>query len=287
MPVSPDVVSVAVRGTAFMLLFQTSGAVFFVALYARQLSASIAPIRRLTLLCTLGGIACLGAHLALEAARMSGEFNGIFDLQLQLIALKSNVGASQMLQICGLLLVGFGLRREARVGMLCAVIGALVTLLAFLWVGHTTTHSPRALLASLLLVHLIVVAFWFGALLPLSIVMRTESPNCAAATLRKFSVLAGWLVPLLLLAGAALAGGIASGMPSFHEPYGRLLLTKLCGYAVLIALATLNRWRWVPAFAAARSSDAALRRSIYAEFSVIVAVLFVTATMTALYSPGE
>ena len=284
---SPDAISVAVRGAAFMLLFQTSGAVFFVALYGRQLSASIAPIRRLTLLCALVGSVCIGAHIALEAARMSGEFSGVFDLQLQLIALKSSLGASQALQICGLLFAGFGLRHGSRSGMRCAVSGAFATLIAFLWVGHTTTHSPRTVLAFSLLLHVAVVAFWFGALLPLSIVLRTEPLSAAAATLQKFSVLASRLVPLILLAGAAMALGIASGVPSFHEPYGRLLLLKLCGYVTLIALAALNRWHWVPALVAHRDTRAALQRSLLAEFALIIAVLFVTAAMTALYSPGE
>ncbi len=68
--------------------------------------------------------------------------------------------------------------------------------------------------------------------------------------------------------------------------YGVSLLAKVSGFAALMGLATLNKWRLGPAIAAGHAP--ALRnfqRSVVAEWSLIVAVLVVTATMTGLFSP--
>jgi putative copper resistance protein D len=96
------------------------------------------------------------------------------------------------------------------------------------------------------------------------------------------------LVPLIAVAGIAMALLLAAGVPSLHEPYGALLLVKLGGFAVLMALAACNKWRWMPALeAGAAAPRAALQRSIIAEFVLIAGVLAVTAVMTTFYSPGE
>ena len=55
---------------------------------------------------------------------------------------------------------------------------------------------------------------------------------------------------------------------------------------MLMGFAALNKWRWVPGLAANLvASRAALRRSIAAEYLLIVIVLAVTAVLTTFYSP--
>lgn len=137
--------------------------------------------------------------------------------------------------------------------------------------------------APLLLLHLLVVAFWFGSLLPLWIVSKREPLAVTASVLNRFSRLATWLVPLIALAGLIMAGLIARGVPPLIEPYGALLLTKLVAFAALMGLAALNKWRLVPTIEATPvQSLSALRCSMLAEICLIVGVLAVTATMTTL-----
>jgi putative copper export protein len=154
----------------------------------------------------------------------------------------------------------------------------------FLITGHTSTHGLRGVLEPLLALHLLVVAFWFGSLVPLALVVRLESRAVAAALLVRFSVIAGWLVPLILIAGLTMAWLLAGSFAVLRKPYGELLLVKLGGFGVLMVLAAYNKWRLTRSFAQA-GSDLALRRSMAAEYLLIIAVLAVTAVLTAFYSP--
>jgi putative copper export protein len=49
--------------------------------------------------------------------------------------------------------------------------------------------------AGLLMVHLLIVAFWFGGLWPLYVVSLRETPTQAAVVIERFSAVAAWLVP--------------------------------------------------------------------------------------------
>lgn len=161
-----------------------------------------------------------------------------------------------------------------------------IAVLAFPLTGHTSIHPRRIVLAPLLAVHLLVVAFWFGSLLPLWSVSKRESLDVAVRILQRFSTCATWLVPLIAIAGLAMAFLLVSGVPNVREPYGLLLATKFSGFSILMVVAALNKWRLVPAIEAGLTgSRGALRRSMMLEFLLIIGVLAATAVMTALFSP--
>jgi putative copper export protein len=189
-----------------------------------------------------------------------------------------------VVQALGLLAVLAGLWRPGRNAARWASLGGVIAVAGFLITGHTSTHAPRAVLGPLLALHLLVVAFWFGALVPLALVIRLEPRAAAAGLLKRFSVIAGWLVPLILVAGLAMAWLLTGTLKVLGKPYGELLIVKLAGFGLLMLLAAYNRWRLTPAFEQARSA-ASLRRSLAAEYLLIVAVLSVTAVLTAFYSP--
>jgi len=282
---SPDLLSVIVRSAGFVFLFQTAGAALFAALFASRLTASAGNVRRLAIGSAWAGIFFVGAHLWLDAARMSGEFAGMLDSSMLRLALSSSSAAAQAMQMAGLLVIASG-SVSTRYGKVFGVLGALLAVSGFILTGHTSVHPWRVVLAPLLMLHLLIVAFWFGSLLPLWIVSQREPIALAATVLEKFSRLATWLVPLIALAGLIMAGIIARGVPPLAEPYGALLLTKLVAFAVLMGFAALNKWRLVPAMEVAQAQSLpALRRSMLAEFCLIVGVLAVTATMTTFFSP--
>jgi len=287
---SPDALSVAVRTLAFALLLQATGAALFTALFAPRLAATAPAIRRLALASALAGEIALAVHRALDAARMAGDYSGLADPALQGIAWTTSSAAACGMQALGLLLVAASALRvqSAKPGRRAAlgVVGAAIAIGGFLFTGHTRAHAWRAVLAPLLALHLLLVAFWFGALVPLLLVMRRESPAGATAVLREFSALAGWLVPLIAVAGMAMALLLVGGLPAPSASYGALLLAKLAGFALLMILAACNKWRWLPALAAgAVTSRVQLQRSLRAEFALIIGVLGATAALTSLYSP--
>jgi putative copper resistance protein D len=225
-------------------------------------------------------------QFSFEAARLSGEFSGLWDEQMQRLAWHSAAGTAVRLRLSGLLLVLVGLiARRGVAGPLC-IAGIIVLAAAFTVIGHTVTHPHRTELGLLLLVHLLSMAFWFGALWPLRQAVIHEAPAAAAALLERFSRMAVWIVPAVLLAGATLVVLLVPGLFVFGQPYGQLLLAKMAGFGALMGLAALNKLRLTPALRQNNPAAApGLRRSLMSEYLIIAAVLGITAIMTGLYSP--
>ncbi len=276
-----DGLSVTLRALSFIALFQAAGIALFSAFFAHQLTTTRATLRRIGTRSAVVAAILVAGHYVLEAARMSGDLAGVMDPALQGLVLHSSTSAASILRLLGLLLIAIGFR-------MAGLIGAMLALAAFTLVGHTTDYSYRWLLSGLLFLHLFVVAFWFGALAPLFVVSAREPPAVAGRIVERFSSLAIWLVPGLLVAGVVLAALLLSDLAALGTPYGRLLMVKVFGFAVLLGLGALNKWRLGPAIArnGARASRA-FRRSLVAEYALIGGVLSVTAILTTFYSPVE
>ena len=89
-----------------------------------------------------------------------------------------------------------------------------------------------------------------------------------------------------LLAGLGMSALLLPSPTSLTTPYGLLFLAKVSGFALLMALASFNKWRLGPRMIHGDGHAAyAFRRSLAAEWVLIAAVLTVTAVMTALFSP--
>jgi copper resistance protein D len=225
-------------------------------------------------------------HLALEAARLSGSYSGMFDTAMWGLVLGSSGAKACAVQVVGLAAIALGALRRGKTYRVLAVVGAVATAAAFLLTGHTSVSEWRADLAPILLIHLLIVAFWFGSLLPLHAVLRQETNAVAAAVLQQFSGKALLLVPFIAVAGVRLLLGIAHGLPDFRAPYGALILAKVAGFVLLMGLAAWNKVILVPAVTAGKpGASGILQWSILAECSLLVAVLAATAVMTSFYSP--
>ena len=216
---TPDIASVAVRAIAFVALFQAAGVVIFLRLFAKQLPASGPAIRHLGLFCAVVGTLALLIHQLIDAARMAGEWSSIADDDLQVIAWTSSNAAYHIIAAVGLLLMAAGLTsaapnkfNPALAGV--SLAGVVLATSAFLLTGHTSVHQLRWLLAPLLSVHLLIVAFWFGALVPLAWVTKRESIVNAAGVVGRFSNLAGRLVPFIAVVGISMALILAEGKAS-------------------------------------------------------------------------
>jgi putative copper export protein len=281
-----DILSVVLRGVAFVLLLQASGIALFVAIFGERIPESGAAVRRIGRISALLAIAAVGAHYLLEAGRMAGDLAGIASGELQGIALRSSAAAEAALGIIGLVLIVAGLRGASALARTFGVVGATLAVVAFTLTGHTSVSPERWFLIIALAMHVLVVAFWLGALLPLYVATRHERAPAAAKLVAAFSVAATWLVPGIFLAGAVLALGLVPSLATLARPYGQLLLVKIGGFALLMGLAAMNKWRLAPALAlGAPHAGTALRRSIAAEYVLIVCVLAATAVMTSFFSP--
>lgn len=205
--------------------------------------------------------------------------SGVMDPAMQKMALQSPAGAAFAMRVLGLVLVAIGLRSAPRL----ALAGSLLSVTAFTLVGHTSITPHRFVAAVLITLHLLVVAFWLGALWPLYLAATKEQPSVTARVIDAFSVVAAWAVPLILLAGIGLTAVLVPSLATFRQPYGQLLLVKVGLFAVLMAMASLNKWHFGPA--CAEGNTAAFKRTVVIEYVLICLVLAVTAAMTTFYSP--
>lgn len=284
----PDAAAVAARSLAWLCLYQAAGVALFTLLFATQLPSVCARARRVSGIAALGGALLVMLQVPLTAARMAGEFAGMRDASLLRLALHaSHAAAAAAVLLSGLLLLAAGLL--LRRAQPAALLGAAVAVCAPTLTGHTSVHPQRLLLAPLLIVHVLIGAFWLGSLWPLCLTVRLERAEVAAAALQRFSKLASWLVPCIALAGLGMAYLLIKDKSVLARPYGLMLLAKLAVFGLLMGLAALNRWRFTPALSAAAPAAArsALQRSILAEYLLIAAVLVMTATLTTFFSPED
>ncbi|HXI68201.1 MAG TPA: CopD family protein, partial [Steroidobacteraceae bacterium] len=241
-----DILSVSLRALGFVALYQAGGIVLFFALGQPELPAPEPALRRIGIFSALLAAIVLVAQYALEAARMSGELGGALDPALQGVVLRSAGSVTLSWRVLGLSLIVAALRRRRAERSIAGAIGVVILLASFTFVGHTANSALRWLLSPVLLAHLGVVAFWFGALVPLYLVSAHEPAETGARVVAQFSARALWLVAALFAAGVVLAAGLLPDLAALRRPYGLLLLAKVTGFCALMMLAALNRWRFGP-----------------------------------------
>jgi len=268
------------------MLFQAAGVAIFVAIFGPRLASSGETVRRLGQTTAIFAMVLVAGHYAMEAARMAGEMSGLWDPALQRMAWNSPARAALVGRLLGLALIAIGLSGAGVRGTIAGLGGAALATGAFTLTGHTSVNVHRGALAALLMLHLVVLAFWFGALWPLCIATLRETPARAADIIERFTAVATCLVPVILLAGLVMAVLLLPDLSALSEPYGELLIAKVVGFTLLMGLAAANKWRLGPALLSGTAQGGRwFRRSVAAEFVLIAAVLTITAVMTSLFSP--
>jgi putative copper resistance protein D len=261
----------AMGGPLFVLVFRSSSN------DVRQLARKIAVIAALI------GLAVLALRFGIRAARISGMgLSGAVDPMMLGFVWDSPLGAAAIWRGAGELLVVALLIRSI-VGLSAGLIGALLIAVSYTFVGHSL-GDPRWLLASLLTLHLLAAAFWIGALLPLR--HAVDQPE-GARLLHRFGNVASLTVALLVVVGLIFAWLMTGSFSNLlSTAYGWTLLAKLSVVSGLMALAALNKWRFVPALAPGTPVAVRhLRRSIQIEAMAVLLILIATATLTSITTP--
>jgi putative copper resistance protein D len=281
------------RAASLLLSLQAAGVALFTALFTGMLVQSRAALRRGALRLTGAAVLVSLVCLAAEPVRLAGDLNGMTDPALYRMVLHSTLGVSYGLRLLALLFAGMALWLSSDaasavrpIPKVAACLAVSVTLGAFTLTGHTVDVGYRALAAGLLAVHLLIVMFWLGSLWPLLCVTRCEQAAAVQRIISRFSSLASWSVPVIGLAGLALATLLLPDWAALARPYGLLLLNKLALFLLLLLCATANKWRLGPAAVQGGSAAIAFRRMVMLEYALIALVLVATALMTTFYSPA-
>ncbi|RLJ40924.1 putative copper resistance protein D [Litoreibacter meonggei] len=232
------------------------------------------------------GFACIGLVSALmsfflQGAMLTGDASGLSDPEMLGLLWQTPSGTALMYRMAGLGLLIAGLF-AGRIGLVGSANGGVLAIWSFNHIGHVA--GQNALLLDLaLMLHLLVAAFWIGILMPLRRLARSrETADVAASVGHRFGQIASVAVPILIVAGVYMGYVLVGSVSAlFGAAYGQAIIIKLTLVGILLALAALNKLRFVPGLQAGDESAARkLAKAITFEWIIVLLILATTAVLT-------
>ncbi|WP_299962352.1 CopD family protein [uncultured Roseobacter sp.] len=241
----------------------------------------IAHVRRLTVIFALLALIASVVGFSFAGAALMGDVSGMTDPEMLGLLWSTSVGTALAYRLVGLALLIFGCML-GRPGLWLSVIGGGLALWSFAIVGHIP-DKDMSWLSALLLLHLIAIAMWIGILTPLKRLADVSAAAEAADLGDRFGRMATVFVPLLVLAGLVMSYVlVGSAAALVGTGYGQALIVKVSVVAVLLALAALNKLRFVPKLMNGDAQAAKqLSRSISLEWIAVILILFTTTVLTS------
>ena len=228
------------------------------------------------------------AAVGLGGAEMMGGSVRVFDGQSWSMGINTTLGPSLAIGLVGLiiLLAGFMVGFEGR-GRPLMWTGIIVSTSSLLVTGHAATADPRWFMTPIVGIHLLCVAFWFGALWPLLISLTRLERSDTVRIFRDFTFWAVASVALILLSGIGITLiQVDSISALFGTDYGFKLLIKIGLVIALLGLAGLNKIIFTPALEKGRDwAPFRLTRSINGEVALIIGVFALTTTLSQATPP--
>ncbi len=226
-------------------------------------------------------VGAAGAFLALVAMLAESAGRGFYDALALVPDLAPDTRTGQLaLARVGLALAAGAAAAAAAVwrrSPLPVLVLAAAALVTSSLAGHAWTAPDRWVAVASDVAHLGAVAVWVGGLVALLAVLSLVASDERVRLATRFSGLA------LVAAGVVAVSGTVSGWQQVRSldaltstTYGRLLLAKVAGFVVLVAIGWVNRARLVPLVGRA---VAPLQRSLRVETLVAAVVLAVTAAL--------
>lgn len=282
------------RGLHYAALLLLVGAVGVLAVWWPRAGIAARWPRRLLI-----GAAAAGLLASLVGLSMQGALGAGVGLDRALnattleSALESRTGSAWLVRaglwaLALFVLASVG-RPRPRAAPLALVAAALVVSLPV--AGHAATQSPRAVLFSADLLHVLAAGLWLGGLVVLIALYwpsrrRPLDSHATDATIA-FSRLALPAIVLLVIAGAVQAWFYLDGLESvLAGAYGLALIAKIALLAVIIALAAGNRRRALRLTESAAAVHSRLRSMMRAEVALAVLVLAATAVVVRSEPPA-
>ena len=264
-------------------------------------------VRRLIIgAAVLGAVAAVVMLLA-QSGEMAGDAASAFDPSVVWAVLSDTYFGSVWIVRFVLILLTAALALMLPAGRAAwaalTAMGALVCS-SLAWLGHGregegwigAAHLPADIL------HLLAAGIWIGALVVLLRLLRRAAQGggdeiaAAVQGLTRFSGVGAFVVAVILITGVVNAWALTaphSITEALATDYARALLLKILLFAVMLALAALNRFALSPRLsagatdpAASRAAIVALRRSIVVETGLAALVLGVVAALGVMEPPS-
>lgn len=210
------------------------------------------------------------------------SISSLSDWETLTMLLNSTLGWSWGLAFIGFLgcFIGTLDKINELIRVLWLTSGTVIVVLSFWFTGHFVDsqwyeHLP-------LLVHLIAISMWMGALLPLWKVTTITDLELMRRIMFKFGKIALFFIPVLLIAGLFMLLFLLGDLRLlFQHSYGQTMLVKLAVVILLLGLGALNKLVLVPRLPAV-DMVYRLRKSIVIETVAGGCVLCLTALATVI-----
>jgi putative copper export protein len=279
-----DGVAVVVRALYYAATIGAAGLAFFMIGYGHRLRPDEATRLRRTLMgAIIAGLALSVGALALRVlvltAGASMTDGAVWDAMM-----RSRIGDAFWLRSAGLVLLAAGVM-PWRAGPAVAAVGGVLVLGSYAAMGHSMLFLPRQEIAALVVLHLGVVAFWVGSLLPLLWAAQRPDGAETAALLQDWSRAATVAVAAMIASGVLLTWYLTVRLDLIFEAWhGWALAGKIMVVLAALALALLNRLRHTPALEQGRAgAGARLAFSIRVEIVLVLMVFYVAAEMVSVH----
>lgn len=231
----------------------------------------------------------------LQFIQQIGAFNedglgGIFDSEIALMLLESNVGSGTYLRTLAmflLLIAGVcAYYRPVAITIWAGpgVIGAGLLAFSFSVIGHVAELTPLAIVAITL--HIVAISWWLGSLVPLLISAKLLDILATQQLMHRFGRVAVAMIAALIVSGGYLIVQLVGSVErALTTAYGQALLLKLLIVVIMLGLGALNKLRLVPDLTRINGSQK-LARAIKLEMLLGITILSITAIFTTLTGPG-
>lgn len=270
----------------FTLLLLTAGGVLFSFIFGHLLKDSHQKLTDFLKTITMFSVVYVMIFQFVGGIKFLGSFEGFFDFKIQKMIFQSHLGVSKIMALMGLVSIAIALKLKQYSQLIVGMIGITLVAVSFTYTGHTAENPFRFILSPLLILHIVVVAFWFGSLIPLYIIVKYEDSIVSGGIVESYSKKATLLVPLIFIAGLIIGLVLMKGANFFDHTYGLIVLLKIVLFSALMLIAALNKWRLGPALLAnVPAASRNLRIALTVEFLVVCAVVLTTAILTGYYSP--
>lgn len=229
------------------------------------------------------GLCSVMLMFALQLIQFSARgWASFYDWELYPILLQSNLGLSLMLAGGGFVvavLCAVTPKQQVWLVLLRALAVGCV-LLSFSFTGHMVSSFWYEKL--LLLLHVLAISMWVGALLPLWYLSRYCPADYNVGIMRRFGAIARGFVAVLLIAGALMLLVLLDDIRLlWQSTYGQTMLVKFALVLLLLLLGAINKFVLVPQLSRSNGIKA-LRISISIEMVIALLVLATTAWATVV-----
>jgi putative copper resistance protein D len=274
----------------YIALAMTVGGLAAMFTLSRYKDRQIPFIRYLPVGCLLGFIAVTISFFLQVGSFAEEGISGMFNADYADILWGSGVGQSYKLQVIGwglvvLMMLLMWLKPTATdLFATLSLIGVFMIAAAFTLTGHNA-EAPIWIRIALAL-HVVAAMWWIGSLYPLRSACDVLGVSNLQSLMVEFGKQAMFLVGLLVVAGVVISYHLEGNFSNLvNTGHGNLLLLKIGTVAVILSLAALHKFAYVPALSNGKST-AILKRSITIEMWVGFLILVITAVMSSVTGPA-